>query len=60
MLFLLSNCQIVHIKSNVSADEYSGYGNLDANAVFDTCAISVLCFSFPAIISYHTMHPVKQ
>ena len=60
MHFLLSKCQIAHIKSSITADEYSTFGNLGANAVFDTCAISVLHFGFPAIISYHTMHPVKQ
>ena len=60
MHFLLSKCQMAHIKSGVNTDKYSGYGDLGDSAVFDTCAISVLRFGFPAIISYHTMHPVKQ
>ena len=60
MHFLLSKCQKGHIKSDVNADKYSTFGDLVDSAVFGTCAISVLRFGFPAIISYHTMHPVKQ
>ena len=60
MHFLLSKCQKGYIKSGFNADKYSTFADLGDRAVFDTCAISVLRFGFPAIISYHTMPPVKQ